>query len=98
MVNSYCTLFKIKKPKQTTNPNGEYCPGLYLSTEIMTCKLERDVPANEPCSSVIYLLLHMGLWHVYSFVNVDFQGLQGEYSCNKGVSGRVQATKHPFLC
>lgn len=63
----------------------------------MAKKLDRDVPANEACSSVIFLLLHMGLWHVHSFVNIDFQGLQGEYSCNKGVSGRVQATKHPLL-
>lgn len=64
----------------------------------MTRKLGRGVPANEPCSSVIYFLLHMGLWPVYSFMNIDFQGRQGEYSCNKGISGRLQATKHPLLC
>lgn len=64
----------------------------------MTHKLGRDVPANEPWSSVIYFLLHVGLWHIYSFMNIDFQGLQREYSCNKGISGRIQATKHPLLC
>lgn len=68
------------------------------STEIMTGKLGRDVPPKEPHPSVIYLLQHTGLWQVLSFVNIDFQGLQGEFSCNKGVCGRVPATKHAFPC
>lgn len=68
------------------------------STEIMTGKLARDVPPNEPHPSVIYFWQHTGLWQVHSFVNIDFQGLQGKFSCDKGVRGREPATRRPSPC
>lgn len=64
----------------------------------MTGRLGRDVPPNKPHPSVIFFLQHTGLGQVHSFVNIDFQGLQGEFSYDKGVCGRVPATKHSFLC
>lgn len=65
---------------------------------VMTGKLGRDVPPNKPHPSEIFLLQHTGLWQVLSFVNIDFQGLQGEFNCDKGVYGGVPATKLPFPC
>lgn len=77
---------------------GKRCWGIKILIHFidnLLCSL-LTLNKKEPCSPMIYFLLHVASWHVYSFVNIDFQGLQGEYCCNKGVSGRVQATKHLF--
>lgn len=75
--------------------SNKYCSGFYCNS---TGKLRRDVPPNKSHTSGIFLLQHTGLGQVHSFMNIDFQGLQGEFSCDKGVCGRVPATKHSFPC